>query len=467
MHRIRALFAGAALLTLLLPASAQAGSIIRESDTRVSLFCEDLGAGNTSAFLFSETSDTFGSFTDLAIFAGGGGEPDLLAGTSTIVLTPSGGSGSVVLVDPDGDPAGSATLSATFAPSGPPEPYEFTDDSGNQTFRVEGVFQPLSVTGTLAVTQAQGPDPTFALASCFAGVDTFTTTSTNPASFVSGDQQVNLFCSWQLDSGFVDLFAVSDQFGTFSDLFIGDRRNGYFGFSEPTLTATSFAADYEVLEEDSGEPAGTASASATLTRTDERISIRDRSGNFKFNASGWVLSVEGSLTIDVGRISETLPMDDSSCEASDVHVQQIIGKATGPKLKNDEPSGAIALAIGATVEVKTGGTAVEPEQPCTVEFDGNVEELPFGHTAWWTFTGTGGEVTVDTAGSNFDTIVGVYVPDGGGFDQVGCVDDVFDPDTEEGSLQSRVTVDTIAGQTYYIQAGGFGGDAGTLVLALE
>ena len=47
------------------------------------------------------------------------------------------------------------------------------------------------------------------------------------------------------------------------------------------------------------------------------------------------------------------------------------------------------------------------------------------------------------------------------------VDDVFDPETEEGSLQSRVTIATIAGQTYYIQAGGFGGSAGTLRLQLE
>ena len=131
------------------------------------------------------------------------------------------------------------------------------------------------------------------------------------------------------------------------------------------------------------------------------------------------LHYEGSLTIDVDRISATLPMDDSSCEAADVHVQEIVGKVSGPKLKNDAPSGAIALAIPATVDVKTGGTALEPEQPCLVDFDGNEEELPFGHTAWWTFTGTGGDVTVDTAGSNFDTAVGVYVPNGGWFDHVG------------------------------------------------
>jgi hypothetical protein len=465
MRRIRAVLAATALLTLALPVSAQAGSLVRESDTRINLSCEDVTAGNAHLFLFAETSDTFGSFTDLAIWTGGlSGDPDAVVDTSTIVLTPTGGSGTAALVDLDGHQAGTATLSATFAPSGPAEPYEFTDRDGNHTFRIEGVFQPMSVTGTLAVNMAHGPDPSFSLGSCSAGVDIFSLTNTDPTTFVSHDQQVSLNCSWQLDDGFVELFAVSDRFGTFSDLTIVDRRNDLSGFAEPVLSATSFVADYEVIDTETGDPAGTASASATLTQTGERITIRDRSGNFKFNASGFALAVDGSLTIDAGRLSETLPMDDASCEASDLRVQEIVGKVSGPKLKNDAPAGAIALAIGATVEVKTGGTALDPEEPCTFEDFGGV---PFGHTAWWTFTGTGADVTIDTAGSDFDTVVGVYVLSGGSFQQVGCVDDVFDPDTEEGSLQAAITVATIAGQTYYIQAGGFGDSAGTLRFSVE
>ena len=466
MRRIRALLAGAAILTLVLPASTQAGSLTRESDTRVGLYCEELTAGNSRLFLYAETSDTFGSFTDLAVWSGGGsGDPDLVVDASTITLTPTSGSGSATLVELDGDPGGTATLNATFAPSGPAEPYEFTDRNGNQTFHVEGTYQPLSVTGTLTVEPVRGRDSAFALGTCSAWSDIYTFTNTNPSTYVSGDQQIGLNCSWQLDDGFVELFAVSDRFGAFSDLFISDRRNGYSGFAEPVLSATSFVADYEIFD-DRG-PVGTASATATLTRTDERISIRDGSGNRKFTATGWVLAVDGSLTIDVGRLSTTLPMDDSSCSASDVRVKEIYGKTTGPKLKNDAPSGAIALGIGDTVAVKTGGTALEAEEPCTVEFDGFMEQLPFAHTAWWTFTGTGGDVTIDTAGSDFDTIVGVYVLDGDTFAQVGCVDDVFDPETGEGSLQSQITIATSAGQTYYIQAGGFGDSAGTLTLRLE
>ena len=147
------------------------------------------------------------------------------------------------------------------------------------------------------------------------------------------------------------------------------------GSPEPVLSATSFVADFDVFEGESGDPAGTASASATLTRTDEQIAIRDRSGNFKFSASGWVLAVNGSLTIDAGRVSTTLQMDDWSGEASDVRVSEIVGKVSGPKLKNDPPAGAIPLGIGGTVEVRTGGTAFDAEEPCTVDFDGDVEAL--------------------------------------------------------------------------------------------
>jgi hypothetical protein len=69
-------------------------------------------------------------------------------------------------------------------------------------------------------------------------------------------------------------------------------------------------------------------------------------------------------------------------------------------------------------------------------------------------------VTIDTAGSDFDTALAVYADEGGELVQVACVDDVE-------TLQAVVTVDTVAGVTYYIQAGGFADSFGTLVLSLS
>ena len=34
-------------------------------------------------------------------------------------------------------------------------------------------------------------------------------------------------------------------------------------------------------------------------------------------------------------------------------------------------------------------------------------------------------MTVDTAGSNIDTLIGVYVPTAEGFEEIACIDDVF------------------------------------------
>jgi hypothetical protein len=93
-------------------------------------------------------------------------------------------------------------------------------------------------------------------------------------------------------------------------------------------------------------------------------------------------------------------------------------------------------------------------------------DVPIGHTGWWTFTGNGGEVTIDTAGSTFDTVVGVYVMDGEELVQVGCVDDVADG-AGGGTAQAVITVGTDADVTYFVQAGGFSSSTGQLELSVR
>jgi hypothetical protein len=72
-------------------------------------------------------------------------------------------------------------------------------------------------------------------------------------------------------------------------------------------------------------------------------------------------------------------------------------------------------------------------------------------------TGTGETVMVTTAGSRFDTVLGVY---DGQLTQLGCVDDVADGAAY--SLQAAIEFPTQEGDTYYIQAGGFGDQYGLL-----
>jgi hypothetical protein len=75
-------------------------------------------------------------------------------------------------------------------------------------------------------------------------------------------------------------------------------------------------------------------------------------------------------------------------------------------------------------------------------------------------------MTADTAGSIIDTVIGIYVREGDELVQVACVDDVFDEDGG-GSFQAAVSWDSVAGQTYLIQVGGFGGGSGQLRLVVR
>ncbi len=484
MRRVLVLLAAATLLAATIPATTLADRPSTETDASTSLYCDGLAGAVGSVSLYVELNDRFGAYAAAAIWAPGADPvndpPSIVTGDSTVTSDGTSVMVAFDLVDyvvppsdeesPYGDPAGSATLSATLTPDGGVEDFSDKYRDGNRIGRIEGSSQPLAVSGTLAVALLAGPDDSFDLGGCFAQTSTVTYSSTNPHASVYGSRQVSLSCGWETSDGFVELFAGSDRFGTYSDLYVQQGDNAFYGFAESTFTSSSFHAEFAIFDNETGDPVGTATAVATLDRTGGRVNEHDRFGSFKFIANGWMLDVSGTLELRLPSGDTTLEMQAANCAAQDVHVQQIQTTPGGPRLKNDLPSGALPLSPGQTVSVRTGGTAAEPEAPCTASFDGpdgpESIELPITNTAWWAFSGTGGSVTLDTAGSDFDTIIGVYLAADGGFEQVGCVDDVFvEPDFY--SLQAAITVDTTADQTYYVQVGGFAGSVGHLVLALQ
>ena len=125
-------------------------------------------------------------------------------------------------------------------------------------------------------------------------------------------------------------------------------------------------------------------------------------------------------------------------------------KPGGKAPVNDTPEGALPIRIGGVVNAQTGGSAPDPEMQVTT----CPEPPPFdavGHTLWFSFTGTGGPVTIDSGGSNFDTVVAVYDDE---LNELACIDDnEFEP--VGFTFQGALTVDTVEGDTYYVQAGGF------------
>jgi hypothetical protein len=473
MRRAIALIAGLLLATATLPGTALGAPANHFSDTQTRVVCEELTSDAGTAFLFVGVSQEFGSFAQLGFWASPADPatdpPTWISGSSAVLLEGTTLTATIEMfefleVDPEeppfGDPVGDATLEATLTPIGDPQPYSFEDRSGNHVVRRQGVVQELSVAGTLELPE----DISFDLASCSAAVESFTIFENSPASSVQRFSSVQLFCSWQTADGFVDLFAVNDEIGGFSDLFVADASGDYFGSGDSTLTHVSFEATWDLFpagEDGELDPVGSANASAVLTPTGERINDTFRFGNTKIHVTGEVLAVDGTLELTTPGGSQSLPMDGEHCSAGDLTQSAITSPAQGHggrPLANDTPEAAEPIGIGESVTVRTGGTAEEAEQPCIVDEE---FELPFGHTAWWTFEGTGGDVLVDTAGSDFDTALAIYTLEGDTFVQVACVDDV------EAGLQASVTIATEAGVTYYVQAGGFAGSAGKLVLSVS
>lgn len=468
MRRSLILAAIAALLFAVAPAAVTAAPLTRVTEHAVIVDC-NLTNDDGTVGAFAVDSSLEGGFGDMVFWDAPAAPPDdptLVSVGADVSGTDASMSATYDLIDlASGDPAGTGTLTAALTPDGPAEIISERFREGNRWVQVEGTIQPMAVSGTLTVPGAE----TFDAAGCFSVVQHITFTSTNPAAAVDRFDNFSLSCSWETADGFVGLSANADRFAAFGDIFVADSTGEYSGFADVTLSTTAFEGTWELFATDGETVVGSATASATLTATGEVLRSKDGSPpDFAMFTSAPFL-VDGTLEVSAPGGDQTLPMDAEHCFASQDRVFFHAVRPAGPKpgpLANDAPENAAAIRLGRTIRIVTGGNAEPAEEPCTfVDPETNQEfEVPFGFTAWWTFVGPGGPVTIDTAGSNFDTVLGVYTGSPGSFAQVACVDDVFDPDF---SLQARVTIDTTAGVTYYVQAGGFGGSTGSLRLLVR
>jgi thiol-disulfide isomerase/thioredoxin len=88
-----------------------------------------------------------------------------------------------------------------------------------------------------------------------------------------------------------------------------------------------------------------------------------------------------------------------------------------------------------------------------------------GASVWWSWTAPRvGTVTISTAGSGFDTILGIYTGS-----LVSALTEVAsdDDDPDSSALTSKVVFDVVANQTYQIAVDGYGGDWGNVQLSVQ
>jgi len=354
------------------------------------------------------------------------------------------GTGGSFVAEPNGD---IATLTVTYN-AGDPTPIDSRYKIGNQQFRDVGLHWDLAPT-----VEVDGPDSIgdFSFDTCFGTREQIDRWQTSPNAFVNEFAFMNLGCEFLegSDGSQAFLFAGTESGfgGSFAgfDVFVDTGSVQLFGGGDLSQsTSRRFSGSTTLVNEDGSVTLG-ASFTAEFTVIDSRTVI-GTAQNAHHKVSQAFYAVAGTLSLSNG-----VTYDLSGCSADSYSQRDQFRNPNGPKIKgpapsNDAPSGAIPLAVGQSARADTGAASLPPEEPmsCTSA----------GRTVWYTVTGTGGDVTLDTAGSNFDTALAVYVDDGGGLTEIACNDDepMFDPIR---TLQAVVSFPTQAGVTYYVQVGGF------------
>jgi hypothetical protein len=446
----------ALLLATILPATVTAEPALRFEDHHIGFFCErEIDDGFVAAHI--DVSSAFGDFGGAEAWLGDvlpfEDPPTLSGGTEDVTVTATADgfelSVSFVVFDADGNDLGIGAIDATLTGIGDPEPLT-GERFGNRNTFVEGTFQPMDVTATLTL-------PTIGELelSCPGDETIVKVLETNPHTFVISNAGIVVDCHWDDGDTFAGFFAISDSFGSFVDAFIVTPDDEFFSTGATSLDLTTSAVSAVVeIANPATEELGEATADASLSPMGDPVSSVIETSTSRDKVTEQRLSVDGELAFSTGH---AFAMNDDACFANTFDSHQVNSGPAGPKPGgrapvNDTPDGALPLDVGSQVNAQTGGAAIEPELiPATCP-DGESDKM--GRTLWYTVEGTGDEITIDTAGSNFDTVLAVYVLEGEELVEIACIDDVFF-DPIGLTFQASITGPTEEGVTYYVQIGGF------------
>jgi hypothetical protein len=444
------------LVALALPASVAADRIAKFQDHHVGFFCETpVDGGYAVAHIDSSTEfgvaagadvwfDPAVPFEDPASLTGSTDSVQIVESSGAVDLAAT-----FSVADPSGTVVGEGILTGRMTAVGDPEIIG-PNDFGNHHSATSGISQSYEGTATLTL-----PGHILALSPCFGDVTDISVFDANPSSFISNGAGVAMTCAWQGDGVFAAFFAVQDTFGFFADavLVTATEQLSAAGPSSGSLTVSALSANVGLQDEGTGDPQS-ATARATFTPIGTPVTSTLLGATVRQKLTEQALAPDGRLDFSTG---ESFTMDVTHCEASQFASHTIATSPSGPRSTtkipvNDVAGGAITLARGARLNVQTTGTALDPELPIVTCPEGARDD--FGHTLWYAIAGTGDPMTFDTAGSNFDTVVAVYVDSGAGLSEIACIDDVF-YEPVGSSFQAAITVPTERGVTYFVQVGGF------------
>jgi hypothetical protein len=451
----------AVAMTTMVVAPPAIATTDRSEDTFTTFGCDDtVSAGRSWLYLYEagESTSVGGPFIDAELSVGrtymytAYGEP----GTGSVVDN-GDGTISVDVAQPaisgrTGEVVGTLAISATLATSGDPYTVNEREHSPGYGYSVSGTLQDL----TLVSGTAMFGSTTFTLpTSCHGRRGTLIYTETYPDAY--NEHSSYRYVSCELDAGHgVVGFLDAYQEGSYSDLYLFvqlSRRSWVEGYTD-TFEYTDDALNASFPVE--GDSTGTATVAATLTPTGEieTTTYISEGGYDKYTRA--LSSVAGSLVVALDD-GKAVSFDLAGCGAAEttyrLHYTSPSGPKPGPAPVNDLPENAIQIGTGTGIAVDTSGAATDAEETSCD---------PLGQSVWYTVAGTGAEMTFDTTGTDFDTMVAVYTKSRKGFQMVACVDDV-DSSTP---YQSIVSFGTKSKTMYWIQTGGFAEQGGNLVATL-
>ena len=449
---------GTTVAAVLSAPAASAGQPVTRSVEGVHVVCDgEVGGAGVQLGL----DDNEGAFQVLTVVYAADGSTLLYNPERTGQVTRDGNTftGTLPLLDGQDVPVGEGRFTVTVAEDGPAITSADDYRTGNVRVTTSLTEQPLTGQATLSL-----PDGSAAGLDCAGQSVSWMITATQPDAYTDrGPQITNVACAVPLPEGETVLVHVEHGTeGGWVSVSVFDERDGVGGeTTDFSITRNSVRASVPMYQRDAEQPFGTAQVELTLSSLDRsRFVLTHSAGKQTFFLE--VIRAVGSVTLPDGRVV-ALDCDGERSVSQEVTTAPSGPGSTGPAPGNDAPAGAVALAPGGRHATQTRSAAAPPELPlwCYDEPPYDPGYLP-GRTVWYRFTGTGSPVTVDTAGSGFNTTLAVYAVDGDGYTEVACADDHW-----RETWQAHASVDTQPGIEYLVQVGGVGGQSGTLKVALD
>jgi hypothetical protein len=464
MRRLLASLAMLGLLAALVP-TVSANQPYKSEIHSTAVGCDGLEGPAGTVFFGVSVDDTFGpdGYLDLWVGTPFEGPSDLTRDWAQPVEGSTDATSlhvTIPLVDAAGDAAGVATVDATLETIGDPLPANDRFHDGNQTYHAKGTFQPLAVTGTLDIAGAVydlSPDQ------CYGDRTDQQVLQTAPNALVRHYDDHFGQCDLSDGSNTGSVFFGFAGEDVLADFSLDDGPAAPLaGYGDGLLVDGSAAFDLSFYDPATGDPTDTTGAvTVSFERTGDRYGFTAKNATSTNTVSGEILDVSGTLSVDGG---PSFSLD--SCFAFDGMGKEIMTNPRGPKPggkvpANDLPTKATTLTVGSRTTIATKGASPDAEAPyeCLAypDDDGSTAYVPVGNTVWYKVAGTGGTVTVDTAGSDYDTVAAVYTADGSGgwTPEPGACDDDVPLDPLGVTLQAAVSFPTTAGVWYYVQIGGY------------